>query len=251
MVNRNNKELNNSNSLSILIQQGGFSFYLHTKNSSSTKKYADIKVDDIQLKTSIKLFEKNIQELTGLYDLQNVRLVFANELYCLVPKIYYDDTAKADYLKYNVQLLPEDQIIAENISEIETVLLFIPYMNYHNALLEYVDEFEFTHLSQLLIEETGKKLLADTQKLMVVVRINQLDVIGFEGLNFKMCNTFSFSTDIDIVYYILFCVEELRFDQEKMNLYISYNQKETDWLDVIKKYVKNVHANQDNFDALI
>lgn len=251
MVNRNNKEHNNSKSLSILIQQGGFSFYLHTKNPSSTKKYADIQVDDIHLNTSIKLFEKNIQEIAGIYDLQNIKLVFANELYCLVPKIYYDDTAKADYLKYNVKLLPEDHIIAENISENETVLLFIPYMNYHNVLLEYVEEFEFTHLSQLLIEETGKKALANTQKLKVVVRLNQLDVIGFEGFNFKMCNTFNFYRDIDIVYYILFCVEELGFDQEKMNLYISYNQNETDWLEVIKKYVKNVYANQDNLDVLI
>jgi hypothetical protein len=250
MVNKNSIQENYFNRLSILIQQGGFSFYLHGHTADKTLHHANIQVDDIHLKTNLKLFEKELEKLLSLHDIRHIKLVFANELYGLVPEECYDERAKADYLKYNVQLLPEDQIVAESIAEIEAVLLFIPYMDYHNLILEYVEEFEFTHFCQLLIVDARKKAVQNSEKLKVIIRQNQLDVIGFEGFNFKMCNTFNFNSDVDIAYYILFCVEELGFSQKDMRLYISHYQKNGEWAEILRRYIKNVYIHEEEINFL-
>jgi hypothetical protein len=237
--------------LSILIQQDGFSFYLHNEDSKTSLKYSEVEAEDIHLPVNIKLFKKELEEIVSFYEIKKTKLVFANELYSLVPEDYYAEEAKADYLKYNVQLLPDDQIIAEYISDIEAYLLFIPLMNYHNVLLEYLEEFDFFHYSQALIKDSRKKALVDKQKLKVIIRKSQLDIIAFDGLGFKMCNTFSFQSDIDIVYYVLFSIEELGFDQSELGLYISHDQTDSDWLDVLKKYVKNVYSHQEDLSLFI
>jgi hypothetical protein len=250
MVNRSNQEKNKYDRLSILIQQDGFSFYLHNDNAKTSLKHACVEVNDLHLKTNLKLFEKELDEIFNLHQIKNVKLAFANELFSLVPSEYYKEDTKADYLKFNVQLFSEDHIVAEYISDIDAYLLFIPYMNYHNVLLEFVEEFDFVHFNQTLIEDTYKKQSENQQKMKVFVRQKQLDIVSFDGYNFKMCNTFSFNSDIDIIYYILFSIEELDFNQEDMVLNIFHEQQEHNWVDVLKKYVKNIVFEEEDLTAL-
>ncbi len=251
MANKSKDETNKYNGLSILVQQDGFSFYLHNLNTKTSLEFSHIQVSDLHLKTNIKLFEKELEEIFGLHQIENVKLAFANELFCLVPKAFYKEEAKADYLKYNVQLFSEDHIVTEYIPAIEAYLLFIPYMNYHNVVLEFVEEFDFVHFNQILIENTHGMCSENQQIMKVYVRQNQLDIVCYDDLDFKMCNTFSFNSDIDIAYYVLFSIEELNLSQDNMHLFIYHNQDEQHWLKVLQKYVKNITLEEEDLTTLI
>jgi len=202
-------------------------------------KYAKIEVSDLHLKINLTLFRKELEEIFEHHPIDYTKLIFANELYSLVPKEFYSDEDKVDFIKYNVQLLPEDNIVSEYIEDLKAYFLFIPYMNYHNIIFDFVEEFDFTHSSKLLIEETHKSQDNSQQLLIVNVRQQQIDIIGYEESSFKLCNTYSFDNEIDILYYILFCVEELNFDQEKVLIRLKIEEEE-DWIEILRNYISNV-----------
>ncbi len=251
MANKNNNQNTLYNKLSILITQDGFLFYLHHDLDGKSKSFDFIKVSDILSSSSLNVFKKQLNTIKQEFEFKSLKVSFSNSYFALVPKDYYSKDANPDYLKYNVQLFEEDQIVAEFIKEIEAYQVYIPLMNYHNVILEFVKEFEFEHFTNSLIKHVKSKIIDNGQRLSVFIQNNQLYIIAFEGQKFKLCNSFNFETDLDLAYYILFSVEELRFNQKNMQLKIYHSLDNTSWIDILKRYILNVKCEQKNLAALI
>lgn len=251
MVNKNKTDVKNFKQLSILIGQDGFLFYLHHYQAEQSLSIISSEIKDVLSSKSLSLFEKHLNDISQDYQFDAIKLAFSNAFYTLVPQDYYQDGAKADYLKYNVKLFEEDQIVSEFIEGINAYQVYIPLMNYHNALLEHFEEFEYEHFTYSLIKHAQPQLFEPVQNLWVYVQPTHIDIIAFEGQKFKLCNSFNFETDLDLVYYILFCVEELKFDQKKMKLEIYHDLENTSWVDTLKRYILNVKCEQKNLAAII
>lgn len=237
--------------LSILIAQDGFFFYLiHSKNELS-KALESIRIEDILKESSLKRFKNELKMICNQYDFKSVKVAFADSNYSFIPSAYYKESSKADYLKYNVQLLGEDHMTVDFIQEIDVYQVYIPLMNYHNVILDLVEEFEYQHFTNSLIIKTKPKSFDNLQKINVFISDSTLDVVAFESLKFKLCNTFVYDTDYDIAYYILFAVEGLNFDQRKVQLNIYHGQNATPWLDVLKAYVLNINCEQKVLSSFI
>lgn len=244
MVNKNNKINKVYKQLSILISQDGFFFYLHHSETEYSKDLESILVKDVLDVKSLKIFQKQLKQISHHYDFKSIKVAFANSYYTLVPKDYYKEELKSDYLKYNVQLFEEDHISSDYIQEIDVYHIYIPLMNYHNVILDLVDEFEYHHFTNNLIKYSKPKIFDVQQRLHVFMTKSSLDIVAFEGQKFRLCNSFAYETDYDLAYYILFAIEELKFDQRKMQLNITHNFEETPWLDILKIYILNVNCEQ-------
>lgn len=236
--------------LSILITQDGFFFYLQ-HSEVELQKVENFSVEDIFEASSLKLFQKELKNICSQFNFKSVKVAFADSNYSIVPAAYYKENYKADYLKYNVQLFEEDQITADFIEEVDVYQVYIPLMNYHNVILDIVNEFDYQHFTSYLVKKTKPKSFDNVQKINVFIRYRSLDIVAFEGQKFKLCNTFDYDTDYDLVYYILFAVEELKFDQRKLNLNICHNHDKTPWLDILKGYILNVECEQKALASLI
>lgn len=251
MVNKNNSTPIIYKQLSILITQDGFFFYLQHPFDESSKAFEKIPIDDIFKENSLKRFKKELKIICNQFDFKSIKVAFADSNYSFVPSAYYKEASKADYLKYNVQLLGEDQITADFIKEIDVYQIYIPLMHYHNVILDMVDEFEYQHFTNSLIIMSSPKSFDNSQKINVFIDESTLDIVAFEGLKFKLCNTFTYDTNYDLAYYILFAVEGLNFDQRKMQLNIYHDLDETPWLDVLKAYVLNINCEQKALSSFI
>ncbi|QTY27370.1 DUF3822 family protein [Flavobacterium sp. CS20] len=251
MVNKSNTDFNNFKQLSILISQDGFLFYLHHDKPEQSMSLEVQDITDVLNSKSLNLFQTRFDEITKSYEFKTLKLDFSNAFYALVPEDYYQDNAKADYLKYNVKLFEEDQIVADHIPSINAYQVYIPLMNYHNAVLDQVEEFEYEHFTNALIKQSYLKSFDSAQQLKVYVQKSHINVIAQEGQKFKLCNTFNYETDLDLVYYVLFCVEELKFNQREMQLELYHDSKDTTWLEIIKRYILNVKCKQKNLVAFI
>jgi len=250
MVNKNSTDIIKFKQLSILIAQDGFLFYLHHDRPEDSFGFTHLDVNGILNPKSLDHFKTHYSKIVQDYRFKTLKLAFANPYYSLVPSSYYDETAKADYLKYNVQLFEEDAITAEPITSIDAVQVYIPLMNYHNAIFDQVEDFEYEHFTHYLIDYCKSKT-DSKQRVWVFARKTELDIIAFDGFKFKLCNSFQYETDYDLVYYILFAVEELKFDQKQMSLQIYHDQEETEWLDILNQYILNVTSDKKNLAAFI
>ena len=251
MVNKNNTTQIIYKQLSILIAQDGFFFYLRHSQNKLSKAFEKIPIDDIFKEGSLKRFKKVLKIICHQFDFKSIKVAFADSNYSFVPSAYYKEASKADYLKYNVQLLGEDQITADFIEEIDLYQVYIPLMHYHNVILDLVEEFDYQHFTNSLIVKSKPKSYNNIQKFNVFISESTLDIVAFEGLKFKLCNTFTYDTDYDLAYYILFAVEGLNFDQRKMQLNIYHDLDETTWLEVLKAYVLNINCEQKVLSSFI
>ncbi|RRO22849.1 DUF3822 family protein [Flavobacteriaceae bacterium 14752] len=251
MVNKNNTDTYQFKQLSILIGQDGFLFYLHHQSADKSLSLEPLEVTDVLSTKSLNLFKKQLKTYKNLYEFTQLKLAFSNSFYSLVPEDYFQEEAKADYLKYNVKLFEEDQIVSEYIEGIKVYQVYIPLMNYHNAILEHFEEFEYEHFTHSLIKHALPHSFEPAQKLWVYVQPTHIDIIAFEGQKFKLCNSFNYETDLDLAYYVLFCVEELKFDQREAQLEIFHDLEDTSSIDTIKRYILNVKHEQQNLAAFI
>ena len=251
MVNKNKENHISYSTLSILIDQDGFCFYLHHTNLENSFCVNKISVDDIFSLKTLKSFKKHLKEISIAYNFKNVKVAFANAYYAFVPSDYYVEDAKADYLKYNVELFEEDHIVSDHIEALNLHQVYIPLMNYHNSILEQVEEFEYQHFTNYLLQDCQPKNYENVNFINVYVRQNSLDVIAFEGMKFKLCNTFEYKTDFDLAYYVLFAVEELKFNQTELQMNIYHDAESTSWLEILELYVKQINCESRDLVAFI
>jgi len=251
MVNKNNKPHQLFQRLSILIDQGGFSFYLHHSNPKESKSAGKHQVEDIFGSKSLKLFKHQLKDILKTYNYKEVKVAFANSYYAFVPEDYYHEEAKADYLKYNVELFEGDHITSDYIEAPQVQQVYIPLMNYHNSILELIDEFEYQHFTNVLVQHAQPKDFDNENYINVYVRQSSIDILAYEGMKFKLCNSFAYDTDYDLAYYVLFALEELNFNQLEVQMNLFHDSDQTSWLEVLKRYVKHVHCNRTDLAALI
>lgn len=251
MVNKNKEQHISFLSLSILIDQGGFSFYLHHTNPEISTSAGKTSVEDIFSIKSLKLFKQQLKEILNAYNFKDVKVAFANSYYAFVPEDYFLEEAKADYLKYNVELFEGDHIATDYIEEPQAYQVYIPLMNYHNSILELIDEFEYQHFTNYLIQHSQPKDFDNENFINVYVRQNSIDILAYEGMKFKLCNTFAYDTDYDLAYYVLFALEELNFNQLKVQMNVYHDSDQSSWLEILKLYVKHVYCESKDLAAFI
>ena len=250
MVNKNRGEQNKYIQLSILIAQDGFSFYIRHKIDSESVSIPKTLVKDINSSKSLKFFKNQLQKCFFNYSFSSVKLSFANPYFSLVPSEYFEESAMADYLKYNVELFGTDHIVSDEISSINAHLVFIPLMNYHNLVLEFIEEFEYEHFTNSVISSC-LPVNSDGQLMKVFVHDSHLEIVAIENETLKLCNHFTYSSNVDLVYYILFCIEEMDFDQNQMELEIYQLEEEPSWKELLEKYVARVRYSQNNLAEII
>ena len=77
--------------------------------------------------------------------------------------------------------------------------------------------------------------------LYLNVQEEQLDVIILEGDKLVLCNSFLFKTPEDFIYYVLFCLEQLRLNPETIPVILSGSiEKEDANYEMLYTYIRNI-----------
>jgi hypothetical protein len=86
--------------------------------------------------------------------------------------------------------------------------------------------------------------------MLLNVRKGIFDLIVIQGSSFKLCNSYHFSNNIDLLYYVLFVAEQLKIDLNGSLLFLGGTQDVSNELTgVLKNYVHHVEMipeTQDN-----
>jgi len=193
---------------------------------------------------------KNILNEFNLLNIIKVTLILNNKLSVLVPKDFFNEENCLDYLKFNSRLLKNDTASFDYIEEFEAHNVFITYGNVTNYLIEKFGSFEFFHYSTVLL----KKLYSDTPKdkiARIYVNINKsyLNIIVFKGKELNYYNTFDYETKDDILYFILFVIEQNKLinNETKMKL-IGEEKIIKNYYDYLSKFIKNLEMKNTEYD---
>ena len=176
----------------------------------------------------------------------NVKLIISNNLSCLVPKELFDERLSLDYLKFNSKLIENDFASNDYIEELEIYNVYLPFVNVNNYLVQRFGSFEYYHSSTILLRKILKTTNNDSKTLFFTnIETDSFQVIIFKNKNLLYYNDFEYQTKEDILYFLLFVIEqnkEIKSDTE-LNILgdISENDKNYNF---ISQFIKNIETSK-------
>jgi len=202
------------------------------------------------LKTLKKGFKEN-NELSNSFS--SVKIIHYNNLSTVVPEPLFDKNNALSYLKFNSKILQNDYAAYDEIFNNECVNVYIPYVNINNYIFKMFDSFVYNHYSSIILEKVKlNEKNTITPSLYLNVNSNHMELIYFVKNKLIFYNRFDFSTKEDIIYYLLFTIDQLKLNPEEIPLVITGNiSEDDDNYKIIYEYIRNVSTfnseiNQEN-----
>ncbi|MGY5847003.1 DUF3822 family protein [Salegentibacter sp. HM20] len=229
--------------LSIQVSLDGLSFCRLNREENLVEFYKHIDIpqpsDPGKLLKLIEIEYNKEAELKAEVD--ELELLFTNELYSLVPAEYFSETNESDFLKFNTRILKTDFIAHDEISGGNMVNVYVPYANITNFFFEKYGEFEYKHSISILIESLLALLREKEAKVYLNNRKSNFDLVVIEDGDVLLCNSFSYSSPEDFLYYLLFTAEQLGLDPNKFELILLGDiQKDSEIFELCYMYIKNI-----------
>ena len=237
------RKINNLDSFSIInltinIGYNRISFILHEKIENILLDNTDITLEDSDNIDNIISNYFDAKEDNNLLNLITVN--YYNSLHTIVPQALFDRNSIKDYLKFNNSLLENDQYLFDIIDNNDSVNVFIPIKFKISTLQQYSKEVKKKHYTTNLINEIYKIEKNNTNSnIYLNINISKIDIILISNNRLKFINSFDYSTNEDIVYYVLFCFEQLKLNPENSPIVIAGDFKESTY-HMIFKYIRNV-----------
>lgn len=147
---------------------------------------------------------------------QEVTLVYATPIYSLVPVSLFDETKASEYLKFNSKILANDYMAHDVLESQELVVVYIPFMNINNFFFEKYGSFSYYHSTTVLLKSILEKEKYSLPKMYLHFQKNSFDCIVLKNGELQLCNSYSFKTPEDFIYYTLFCMEQLKLNPETL-----------------------------------
>lgn len=156
-------------------------------------------------------------------DFNNIKVYHNTPIFTFIPQALFNGKQNAiEYLKYSIDIssLRENFVEYDRIVPIDTVNVYIPDIFINNILIEYYGAFEYQHFASSLLRMLLKHYASHAYEIMYVyAEQNAFYFIMFRDKKLYYFNRFEYQTIDDLLYYILFSIEQLGINPERVPLY--------------------------------
>ncbi|MCW9036571.1 DUF3822 family protein [Altibacter sp.] len=202
------------------------------------KKFATPRTPEELLLELEQFFSENKELESSLV----ITLIYATNVYAPVPLSLFDETKASEYLKFNSKILANDYISHDALESAGTVIVYIPFVNINNYIFDRFGSFQYYHATTVLLRSflASEKHTRDA-KVFVHVTETHFDLLVLKDGALQLCNSYSYRTPEDFVYYILFCFEQLKLNPETVPVtFFGSISEESDLFQIVYQYIRNV-----------
>lgn len=206
--------------------------------------YATSIYTSVQKKFSSKELSFLLNDFIHRYHLhqisfRNVHLIYSSPYFALCPVEFYLPEKKTILLNYAHPVYPNEHLLTNNFENIK-VLYTVPHYIY-NDLLQLFPSAKFFHSATAMMNVFFYHPLLVHSKIWIHVHPNYIEIIAKNKKQFLFYNAFDIQTSLDILYYILFCIEQLDVRAKDTDVFLSGNiSLQHSIFQVLQKYVHSV-----------
>lgn len=231
----------NETNLSICLQAGGFIFALIDKNYC-LQAIGEFSVD---IDSSIPQIMMNIKTCFSsigihIFNFNSIRVVCPSERNTWVPFKLYDQSNNKEYLKTVAPVYSNDTIIANTVKEIDAVNIFAYPLQKYSGIKIIMPKADYVSPSQVLAKYAFEVSSFMKNTFIIYKREGGADLVIFKGNQFTLSNSFNYKTPDDLIYFILYTLQQLEINTAEVNLMLTGNSYSNEELLLLKRYVKNV-----------
>ena len=243
-VKNNNIPTNTNNRLSVQVTLTGLSFLVTNASNENTiffieKKFSSEYTPE-ELLLEIKTVFDQQEALGGAFE--EVSIIYSNSVYTLVPSSLFEENKLSDYLKFNTKLLSNDFIAYDLVRNHDIVVVYVPYVNINNYMFDRFGSFQYYHSACILLKNImDNEKHSQLPKAYINVNDAQFDLIVLNDGKLQLCNTYSYKTPEDFIYYVLFSFEQLKLNPETLDV-VLFGEIEIDdsIYEILYRYIRNV-----------
>ncbi len=237
----NNINTNQANRLSVQVSLTGLSFLTTSSegipNFQSEPFNHPIAPEDLSLELE-RVFQKSL--FTS--EFSKVIGIHSSPLYTVVPSPLFDANKASEYLKFNTKILSNDFVSYDELEDFNHTVVYLPFVNANNLLFDRFGSFSYFHSISLLLKHflTAEKFSNKT-KVYLYVHNGFFDCIVIKRGALQLCNSYSFKTPEDFIYFVLFCFEQLKLNPDDVDTRLcGAIKEESDLYSMLYTYIRNI-----------
>jgi hypothetical protein len=244
----NNTGLPAQRRLSVQLALTGHSFLITHTGSKEVLFFSETFFDQATTPEGLlTLLTKEINNTPALQDnFDEIVLIHCNDMVTTVPKSLFDQKKAAEYLKFNAKILATDYIAFDEVNTQDIITVYAPYINVNNFFFDSYGSFSYFHATTKLLDivlNTPNTGIAP--EVAVHVFKDSFTCMVRKNNQLHLCNTYSYKTPEDFIYYILFCYEQLGLQTETDSLNLSGAiEKEDSLYTALFTYIRHITFNE-------
>ncbi len=228
--------------LSICLQASGFSFSLIEEGSL---KLLAVGRFDCDLSGTIPVVMNTIRECFAsigvkMFRFAKLRVICETGKNVWIPYKLYDKAKNKEYLQTTIKLY-ENETVLSNVSEkLDAVSIFAYPIHTYSGVKILMNNAEFCSQHQVLAEYAYDISKFSQNTLILNKRGKSFDLALFKGNSFIMSNTLICDSTTDLVYNLLFILQQTEVDTEAVKLLLTGENYDKEELQMLRRYVKDV-----------
>lgn len=243
-INLNSKNTDNY-IMTIQHSLDGLSFVVFdtAENKFIALKHYHTTEKNISLETL--LLELQEKESLNFDEFKNVNILIDNNNNTFVPKDYFQEETKEDYLSL-LNIKHSNNISTDDIAEHNIVNVY----SYDDKLNFLNNNIKVYHSSSILTKKLLKEFSGRNPETRAFVNVknNSYELIIINNDKLVFHNYFNFNTKEDFLYFILFTFDQLNIDNESIPLYfMGFIEEKSTLVELCSRYIRNIRFfNRDN-----
>lgn len=166
--------------------------------------------------------------------------------YALVPLALFDERQLPTYLNFNTQSQQDEQLIYRfDVLESQQAAIVYTVPASLNRMIEvHLSNFNWSHFAFPLLESIFLSAKQENE-LYLHIQYNRFDVIYLESKQLKFFNSFNYQTVEDLIYFLLYVMEQLNLDRERIPVQLIGEFDESSAVyEILFKYIRNVKVGE-------
>ncbi len=172
----------------------------------------------------------------------SVSLALVSDKITLVPEPLFDEKAKASYGNFTFAYAENQTVLSAKVRSAGCFAVFALSQEKEKLYHSFFPAIKIMHAAMPLLESvlTNDKN-ESSEKAYIVIRPKSMELAFTKNGSLLYYNTFSHTTSEDVIYYLLFALEQLKLNPETIVLQLIGDVEKNDGVySIIHKYVRNV-----------
>jgi len=174
---------------------------------------------------------------------ESVCLMIENNRSTLIPAALFDPEEKKSYIEFIHDKDDTTETLFDRLPQLEIVNVYGISAKLLEAGLRIFPGANTFHHSTALIHSIwmNYKNRINREKAFIYVRENDFDLLIFDGKQLNYYNAFHFMIPADLIYYVIFVMEQLNLNPEETELVLMGNiDKDSEVYDLLYRYIRNI-----------
>lgn len=228
-------------SISLQANQSGLTYCITDETVNNFVLFRKHRFEHVYLSGDLIEKTAEILDQESLFDLpfQSVRFIGYTQQSTLVPEAYYDRRKMKDYLAFNCAGELDAELFSNHLRLPGMYNIFALPEELISLIARFFKKVEFMNQTTPFLRHiTCKENALEQDSVYVGLNAGFFDIAATGQGKLKLYNTFQYASEQDLLYYVIFIYNQMKFEPLQVPLFLSGElSSRLTYYEILKQYI--------------